>query len=533
VTERAGTLNAFLEPVGNNLANIQKIDDLAHLINNFKAIIKDSHLQEKQFLIYNGKLQVEDHHQKSIEIKISYIQQNNKEYIILIIRDTTQRDMLVTLEDNNKYKDQLLASVSHELRAPLNGNINLVESAIQSIGVAENVKERLLTPALRSSKFLLHLINDILDMSQIKAQKLRLIFKPGKLKETLNDTLQLIELQAKKKEVQLSLIIDPEVPQMLCTDHLRLSQIVLNLLNNAIKFTRKGFVKLSVMPATDNNYIKITCEDSGIGMAKDDLKKLFSDYTHIEVADRAAINPTGVGLGLNIAYNLAKLLGPKGYNGISVESAPNKGSIFSFVIENKDEQLDFQDVAVMKPPSDKSQGVPDEFQNTESNMFSRLQRSFSANLMTSVNERISSTDPLTAKCKCAKILVVDDNLFNTMAFEAVLGSLNLKCDSVFDGHAALDKILEKQKSFCCQNCKPYSVIFMDQEMPGMTGSETVREIKRLQAQKLVPRMRIIGCTAHGSNEEVEKFMESGIDSCIHKPIMAQDFQRIFAGIDLS
>jgi len=179
--------------------NFQKAESLEELIQNFGMIIKEVNLQERQFLIYNGKLQVEGPQTKSIEIKISYIQQHNKEYIILIIRDTTQRDLLVTLEDNNKYKDQLLASVSHELRAPLNGNINLVESALQNKNVPENIKEKLLTPALRSSKFLLHLINDILDMSQIKVQKLRLIFRPGNLEETLHDTLQLVELQAKKK----------------------------------------------------------------------------------------------------------------------------------------------------------------------------------------------------------------------------------------------------------------------------------------------------------------------------------------------
>jgi len=94
---------------------------------------------------------------KSIEIKISFIQQLEKPYIILIIRDTTQRDLLIALQDNNKYKDQLLASVSHELRAPLNGNINLVETAIQSKLIPDDLKESLLVPALRSSKFLLHL----------------------------------------------------------------------------------------------------------------------------------------------------------------------------------------------------------------------------------------------------------------------------------------------------------------------------------------------------------------------------------------
>jgi len=185
-------------------------------------------------------------------VKISYIQQYDREYIILIICDTTQRDLLVRFEDNNKYKDQLLASVSHELRTPLNGNINLVESALHDKSVPEKVKERLLAPVLRSSKFLLHLINDIRDMSQIKAQKMRLIFKNSNLHETLKDTVQLVELHVKKKGLELEMNIHPDVRESFCTDHVRLSQIILNLLNNAIKFTQKGAIVLSAPPSDDH-----------------------------------------------------------------------------------------------------------------------------------------------------------------------------------------------------------------------------------------------------------------------------------------
>jgi len=187
---------------------------------------------------------------------------------------------------------------------------------------------------------------------------------------------------------------------------------------------------------------------------------------------------------------------------------------------------------VKKPPSDKSQGVPEEIQVTEPNIVSRLQRSFSTNFMINIQDRRISTDSLVPKCRCSKILIVDDNPFNTMAFEAVLGSLNVKCDSVYDGQTAIDKLLKRQKTHCGNNCKPYCVIFMDQEMPGMTGSQTVREIKRLEAEELIPPMKIVGCTAHGSNEEMEKFMEPGIDLCIHKPVMTQDLQRIPVGHEL-
>ena len=145
--------------------NESKVENLENLIDNFPSIIHEKNLQEKQFIVYNGKLKMEQCPERSIEVKISFVQHFKDDYIIMIFRDTTQRDLLVTLQETNKYKDQLLASVSHELRAPLNGNINLVEGAINSHKVPDDIKENLLIPALRSSKFLLHIINDILDMS--------------------------------------------------------------------------------------------------------------------------------------------------------------------------------------------------------------------------------------------------------------------------------------------------------------------------------------------------------------------------------
>ena len=159
---------------------------------------------------------------------------------------------MIILEEANKYKDQLLALVSHELRALLNGNINLVEKAANSKKIPDHIKESLLIPALRSSKFLLHIINDLLDMSQIKQKKLRLSFESRYLKETLKSTAQLVELQAKKKGLDLIVELDPNLPEQFCTDHIRLSQIVLNLLNNAIKFTKEGTVKLGAIYVSQN-----------------------------------------------------------------------------------------------------------------------------------------------------------------------------------------------------------------------------------------------------------------------------------------
>lgn len=139
------------------------------LIQTFGGLVQTNNIEEKYFVIFNGKIKKENFSGRSIEIKLSYVKQNDNRFIILLIRDTTQRDLVLTLDATNKYKDHLLASVSHELRTPLNGNINLLEVAISEESVPKNTKNNLLIPALKSSMFLLNIINDFLDFSQIKA----------------------------------------------------------------------------------------------------------------------------------------------------------------------------------------------------------------------------------------------------------------------------------------------------------------------------------------------------------------------------
>jgi len=135
------------------------------------------------------------------------------------------------------------------------------------------------------------------------------------------------------------------------------------------------------------------------------------------------------------------------------------------------------------------------------------------------------------KCNCAKVLIVDDNPFNTLAFDTILGPLEIKSESAFNGNSAIEKIVNRQRHFCCDECKPYRIIFIDQEMPGMTGSETVKELRRLQEQNVVPVMKIIGCTAHEGKDQIDRFMESGIDDCIKKPISAKVVERLLKNYD--
>jgi len=334
--EKMTTWNELYVDLNETESNLSKIKTLQDLISNFSSLIKFKNLKERQFLVYNGKFKTRIHQtEKSLEMRISFVQHYKNNYIILILRDMTQRDLLMTLEETNKYKDQLLTSVSHELRAPLNGNINLVEGALTSPKIPDDIKETLLTPALRSSKFLLHIINDILDMTQIKQKKLRLVFESEDLKETLKNTAQLVEIQAQKKGLEFLVQLDPALPRNFCTDHLRVSQIVLNLLTNAIKFTHEGTIKLIATAMDGTPSVKICIKDSGIGIDQENIKKLFSSNSIVDYKEKEKMNQTGAGLGLSVTYNLVQLLASKGHQKVDVISTPNQGSTFTFILENK------------------------------------------------------------------------------------------------------------------------------------------------------------------------------------------------------
>jgi len=519
--ERLTTCNGlFVDSDEPDSRSSYKLDVLEDLVMNFRDIIKRKNLQERQFLVYNAKLKIEEisPSEKSIEIKISFIHNFDNDYIVLIFRDMTQRDLVVKLEETNKYKDQLLASVSHELRAPLNGNINLVEGAINSPEIPECIKETLLIPALQSSKFLLHIINDILDMSQIKEKKLRLVFESRNLKETLKSTTELVEFQAKKKGIELVTELEAKLPKLLYTDHMRLGQIVLNLLSNAIKFTREGRVKLKVVGVPEKaRWIKIIVEDSGIGMNQENLSRLVSknDLTESKGGEQTK-EFIGAGLGLNITSHLVELLAPKGHKNLIINSVQNEGSIFSFILEDKENTLPEKDDGGGSSDSD---GVAEEL--ADAIHPSRIQTFASSNsLPLATRKSESDTFIIRNPCSCPKVLIVDDNPFNIMALETILNSLEIKSDSVYSGSAALKKLVESQAKNCGhKDCKQYSVIFMDQEMPEMNGADTVREIRRLQKEeKISAGIRIIGCTAHKAKEEVDRFFAAGLESCIFKPV---------------
>ena len=508
-----------------------------------------------------------------------------KAVIVINVTDTTDRDNLIAAEASSAYKSRLLASVSHELRTPLNGSMNFTEQAINDSTVPHQVKQKFLVPALRAGQLLLSLINDILDFSQMQAGKLRLVFESKNVYVTAKECIDLLEIQANKKGITLELknYLKPR-QQTLFTDHNRLRQVILNLLSNAVKFTFKGGVALILEPAPRKrglmmNGVKITCQDTGIGINERDQKKLFRAFEKIELGDNASMNSTGVGLGLIISNNLVhRLNNPSNkqldlvtsdteseLDCIRFESKENMGSSFSFCIytakrkgknsetqdlqifkgnihaldnleelEEKDEfSIDYESIDIMSQEPLKNAITCNDtylirtFKNSfvscrgtlpEPQSGDRLLRVSDDRLLRISDDQVSRRLSVEVKCSCPPILIVDDDAFNLTALEQILHKLRFTCDLAFHGAEALEKIQQRQVNRCSSSCQQYKVVFLDCNMPVMNGFETCKNLKKKIKDGDIDDMKVIMCTATADLSDIERASTAGTDSYCVKPV---------------
>ena len=311
-----------------NPSNLKELSQI--VFDNFQLIHDQKNPQETFFTIDSRK------NDKLYEIKISLLLQNQKNCLLFIISDITEREKMRKVEENEKYKNLLLASFSHELRTPLNGSMSLVQKGIESIEIPNAVKEGLLQPALNSLKLLLSIINDFLDFSQFKANKLRLNYKETDFVKLVHEVKSLTEFQMKMKGLDFKVKLPDSLPSNFKTDETRVSQILVNLLSNAIKFTFKGKVEIILDYDSAKDLIYLTVRDTGIGIKEEEISKLIETLNNINALDeKINRNSAGIGLGLTISNILAKFLGQRPQDGLRVYSKYNEGSQFSLVLENK------------------------------------------------------------------------------------------------------------------------------------------------------------------------------------------------------
>ena len=364
-------------------------------------------------------------------------------------------------EDSSKAKESFLATMSHEIRTPLNAIVGITD--LMKLD-KKTWNEENLDILSFSAKNLLALITDILDLTKIDAGKITMAQNPIDLKALLTGINQMFRSSCEEKNVEIILSIDTSVPQNVRGDELRLSQILNNLISNAVKFTHKGYVKINVSASqvteTGKTRIAFKVTDTGIGIRKDKLETIFNVF---EQADSSIVRQFGgTGLGLSITKKLIELQGGE----IKVESKLNKGSSFSFYIDYE---------------------------------VSKARKTVSEDILTK-SEIKGVGDKL--------ILLVEDNIVNQKVALSYLNHWGMKCEVANNGLEAMEML----------NDKHYDLALIDLFMPVMDGFETLKRIRRTKALKKMPA---IALTASAEVSLMENAIAMGANKCLTKPFNAQ------------
>ena len=364
-------------------------------------------------------------------------------------------------EAANQAKSEFLANMSHEIRTPLNGIIGMSELLG---GTDLSRKQRDYLSLLKSSgKALMFLINDILDFSKIEAGKLDLEEIPFTLDQVIAEVAQISTDQIKDKKIDLVVSIDKSIPQSLTGDPLRLRQVLVNLISNAVKFTEKGSIQIIAEARqieTDRTEVLFRIADTGIGIDPDNQKKLFTAFTQADGSTTRRFG--GTGLGLAISKRIVNMM----YGNIWLESELGRGSTFSFTVSFKN----LADTAALD-------------QDT----------------------RAGSYQPEAAEFKDIKLLIVEDSLINQRVAVEILKAAGVHVQTALNGKEALVKLENMD----------FDIILMDVQMPEIDGLEATRIIR----DKLkLSHMPIIAMTAHAMKGDRQKCLAAGMNDYVSKPI---------------
>ena len=374
-----------------------------------------------------------------------------------------------TAEKANRAKDDFLANMSHEIRTPINAIIGMDEMVLREsseeniISYAHNIKS--------ASQTLLTLVNEILDFSKIESGKMEIVEEDYQLSALLNDVINMVRIRANEKKLNLKIEVNPELPDNLHGDSVKIHQIILNIVSNAIKYTKEGevSVKVSGTDEPDNSVrLKVVVSDTGIGIKQEDLPRLFTGFERLDIRENRHIE--GTGLGLAITYNLLKQMNGE----IEVESVYGKGSTFTILVSQKVAGAD-------------KIGDFNEKWSREQNESEIYRASFCA--------------------PEAKVLIVDDNEMNLFVVQKLLERTQVQMTTCMSGKECLS-LMQKEH---------YDVILLDHMMPEMDGIETLKASKEMEGN-LCMNTPVIALTANAMAGVREKYLAEGFDDYLSKPI---------------
>ncbi|MDD3048806.1 MAG: ATP-binding protein [Bacilli bacterium] len=370
-------------------------------------------------------------------------------------------------EKANFAKTEFLSNMSHEIRTPLNAIVGFSQSMSEE-EVSDAVKEDIKYIKMASSN-LLELVNGILDISKIEANKLEIINTEYNFNAVLEETVALAKGRLGEKQLEFKTNFDQSIPPVLCGDHTRLKQIIINLLTNSIKYTNEGYIEFKVSAVNKDDVCRliISVEDSGIGIPKDKIDKLFTKFERAGVEKYSSTE--GTGLGLAITKKLVDLMRGQ----ILVQSEYGNGSRFTVAIDQK----------IV----------------TDLNAIKKMDR--------------PNLELKNLKFENKKVLVVDDNLINLKVASRLLATYEVSVEEVSSGQECLNKIT---------NGQTYDLILLDDMMPKMSGIETLKKLKEIPAFNTP----VVVLTANAIVGMREKYLKDGFNDYIPKPIERDQLNKI-------
>ena len=370
-------------------------------------------------------------------------------------------------EKANKAKTEFLSSMSHEIRTPLNAIVGFSNMLLDDKSLPDSAKDEV-NDIVMASDNLLEIVNGILDISKIEAGKLEIVNNEYDFNKVTTELIALTRGRLGDKPIELITKIDASIPQVLYGDASRLKQICVNILTNAVKYTKEGSITFSINSVVKNNVCRliISVEDTGIGIKQENINKLFNKFERLDLKDNITIE--GTGLGLAITKKLVDMMNGK----IVVQSVFGKGSKFTVSI----------DQGIVKNPTIKVEAI-----NT-------------------THEKI--------EVKNKTVLVVDDNKINLKVAERLLQTYGVLVECVESGFICIDNL---------KSGKKYDLILMDDMMPRMSGVETLQKIKVEIPEFDIP---VIALTANALTGMREKYLADGFNDYLAKPINKDELNRV-------
>ncbi|MBP5605785.1 MAG: response regulator [Ruminiclostridium sp.] len=398
-----------------------------------------------------------------------------------LIRDMTDiyryeqqlREEKQRADEANNAKSEFLASMSHELRTPMNAVVGMTEVLLRD---EDNEQKRTyLKNIMTASTSLLALINDLLDFTKLGSGKFVITEGDYRPEYMIDGLKPIFEQRIGTKPIKMIYDIDPALPAALRGDDIRIKQVIINLVNNAIKYTDKGSVTLTlkVLESRPGSVIiKYSVTDTGIGIKQEDMGKLFEAFTQVDVTKNR--KKEGTGLGLTICHQLVTLMGGE----IKVESEYGVGSCFWFTLEQKSLTKHTIGEKKLKPA------------------------------------RSSKTAPL-SPVRFGRILIVDDAEMNREVIKALLAPYVSGTDEAENGEEAVKMISENK----------YDIVLMDHMMPIMDGIEAAKKIRSMEGE-YYKKLPIIALSASDSPEKTELFLEAGMDAAATKPVVIKELLKL-------